>query len=953
MGEDIETQLSVIKGHEVLLRTAVKLGIIPKSLSLDNVNLSPRIISTIYKLQDNIQVSREKFTNIINIKVTDTDPIFAQKLANTVALVYKEVHAEEQTKKTLEALKYISDQLKKFRSQLKVAEEEFNLFLQKNQIVSIDLESETLLVRKKELREKIQSIKGAIGELEGIKNKLTRFIQNPIGTGNEFYSIYATKQYQDAQSNLVTLILKKESLLEDYTSRHPKVIDIQRKIREQAKKMLLMINIQLESLKKKQAEVQNEMDIVERKTQDLMEKKLEYDRLKRKVDSLNDMVVMLEQKNQEASIKKAEKPEEVSIVRPAIVPSSPINPPKTLQTGIMGTIVGLLLGMIIAFIVETFDTSLGAIEDVEETLGTPVLGVIPHVNAKDLLDSIASKKDKERGAEFIKEGSISLVSHFAPNSLIAESFRALRTNIQFKDVERKIKAIGITSASPQEGKTLVAVNLAITMAQAGLKTLLIGGDLRKPVIGSIFGIESVPGFTDLLFGNYSLKEIVRGITDLIIGKMGMSGAMATPGLDNLHIITTGTLVANPAELIDSKAIDDVIEKAKQEYDYIIVDTPPILSTADPLIIAPKLDGILMVYRVGSVSKGLLKRSTLQLSQVKANLIGIVLNGMKAEVSPDFQDFKYFKYYYSYGKEKRKKKVKTMRRIPRFLIPVSALIAIGGILFTVLWEAGYLPSIIKGKEKAPTKSPVIIRKIKRSKRPIARIVEKSPQAIPEKVAKPPLTIAPSKEIKPERKSLKTKEEKTAQKIQKIPEVKTPEPSVTLHQSLPFTIQVGSYKDITSVNKTINELKRKGIGGFWMSVDLKDKGRWFRVLTGGFPGLKTAEKFQKEYDLSGTRIINTPWTVLITSPRKEIIEKLAEIEKMGYSLYYYNSCRQDVKKTKEPEPEYECISLIDKNGKSIMRYNNINIYVGAYTYKKNAERLAAKLRKIGIQCKPVLR
>lgn len=942
MGEDIETQLSVITGHEVLLKTAEKLKLLPKGISATQAVMNPQVISVIYNLQDKIEVTREKLTNIINIEVTDSDPVFAQKLANTIALTYKEVHAKEQAKKTLEALNYISNQLKKFRSQLKSAEEEFNLFLQKNQIVSIDLQSETLLTRKKELNDRLQSINEAMDELQSISIKLSQFIKNPVGSGNDFYSIHASKQYQDAQSNLVTLILKRESLLEDYTPRHPNVVDIQRKIKEQAKKMLLMIKVQMEALEKKKTEIQRQMDDVERKTQALMEKKLEYDRLKRKVDSLNSMVALLEQKNQEASIKKAEKPDEVSIVRPAITPASPINPPKTIQTGIMGVVVGLLLGMIIAFIVETFDTSLGAIEDVEETLGTPVLGVISQTNPKDLLDSIAKDKERSIGKEFLKDENIFLVSHFSPNSLISESFRALRTNIQFKDVDKKNKAIGVTSASPQEGKTVVAVNLAITMAQAGLKTLLVGADLRKPIISSIFGIESVPGLTDLLLGNYKLNEVVRTITDLIIGKMGMSGATVTPGLDNLHIITPGTLVSNPAELIDSKAIDNLIEEAKKQYDYIIFDTPPILSTADPLIIGPKLDGMLMVYRIGSVSRGLLKRSTFQLTQVKAKIIGTVLNGMKAEVSPDFQDFKYFKYYYSYGK-KKKRKGKKMIKLPRFLIPVLALTSVGGVVFAILWEAGFI-SQPKNKQQIFTR-PLIVKKIT----PYKKISTKPKIKVPTVSENKTKALSPIKETKTI--VVTQVKEKTIEKREKMETKSKSETPVVITQHFPYSIQVGSFKEMNTVRMEIQELKRKGIGGFWMIVDLKNKGRWFRVLTGGFTEFKLADEFRKRHNLLNTRIINIPWTVLITSPYDLISKKLTKIEEMGYSPYYYLPCGKSREMMTSSQKGVVCINLFGKE--PLSHKYDIKIFVGAYTYKKNAENLAKRLKLLGLKCKAVLR
>ncbi|UCF56211.1 MAG: AAA family ATPase, partial [Deltaproteobacteria bacterium] len=418
--------------------------------------------------------------------------------------------------------------------------------------------------------------------------------------------------------------------------------------------MSILLQLQISGIEKKQIDLRKELEKVDKKTKDLMDKKLEFNRLKRRVESYNDMTALLERKNQEALIRQAEKPDEVTIVKPALLPTHPINPPKTVATGTMGVIIGLVLGIVIGLIVETFDTSLGAIEDVEETLGTQVLGIIPQADAKDIREGL-----KEKCPEGINESTekqlVYLVSHFVPKSMMAESFRALRTNVQFKDAEKKIQTIGVASTSPEEGKTLVAINLALTMAQAGMKVLLVGSDLRKPAIDRVFGVEMTPGLTDVLMGNYPWRDTVKTVTDIIMGQMSPDEVMMTPGLDNLHIITSGPIPPNPAELVESGRLTDFIEEAKKDYDMIVFDSTPILSTADAAILGAKVDGVLLVYRVGTVSRGLLRRSTAQLEQVQCNLMGVVLNGMRPDVSPDFQDYKYYSYYYSYGEQEKKRK----------------------------------------------------------------------------------------------------------------------------------------------------------------------------------------------------------------------------------------------------------------------------------------------------------
>ncbi len=663
--DDIANQMSVIKGYAIFQRVAEKLRLAPSGGLEEGGPLREQMISIIESLQSKVEVERERWTSILKIMVTDTNPAFAQKLADTIALTYKEVHAEEQMKRTKETLRYISEQLGEVRGRLRESEDEFNRFSQENELISIDMQSENLLARTQEIQDEIRRLNEDKRELQEILERLNGFIGDPSGSGHDFYSSIANTQYQSTYDSLVSLLLKKDTLLKNFTPKHPEVQALSYEIMENARKMLILLGLQISGLEKKVVDLGKELEKVGKKTKVLMDKKLEYDRLKRKVDLYTDMSALLEQKNQEALIRRADRPEEVKIVKPALLPTHPINPPKTVATGAAGVMIGLVLGIVIGFVVETFDTSLGAIEDVEETLGTQVLGIIPQADIKDMIEGL--KEKYPGGISLPDEKRMSyLVSHFVPKSMMSESFRALRTNVQFRDAEKKTKAIAVTSSSPQEGKTLVAINLAIAMAQARTKVLLVGSDLRKPGLDKVFDVEMTPGLTDILMENHQWRDTVKTVMDMAMGEMTQTQIIRTPGLDNVHFITSGAIPPNPAELIDSPALTGFIEEAKEEYDVIIFDSPPILSTADAAILGAKVDGVLLVYRVGSVSRGLLKRSMAQLQQVKSNIMGVILNGMRPEVSPDFQDYKYYSYYYSYGEEGKDKKHRDRKKGWAFL-----------------------------------------------------------------------------------------------------------------------------------------------------------------------------------------------------------------------------------------------------------------------------------------------
>jgi capsular exopolysaccharide synthesis family protein len=384
----------------------------------------------------------------------------------------------------------------------------------------------------------------------------------------------------------------------------------------------------------------------------LPEISFDMERIQSDITGYQNLLRSLEQKYQEVLIKEAEKIQEITIVRPAILPTFPVNPPTTKTTTVIGTLIGFILGVVMAFVRETMDTSIGTIEDVEEFIGVPVVGVIPFMGTEQIKDTLLKKKDTELSEEVL-ELNARLVSHFAPKSTIAESYRALRTGIEFIATEQQMKVIAVTSSSMREGKTTVVSNFAMTSAQIGKKVLLIDADLRKPMINSIFGIEREPGLSDVILGNYNWDEVIKTDTDIMMGKMGMEDITTTaPGINNLNIITSGLIPPNSSELLNSSRMNEILAQVKGSYDIVLIDSSPVLSTTDAVIVAAKADGVVMIYQVGQVARGALKRAKTQLENAKATVIGMVLNGLKPETGKDYKDYGYYGYYHSYGSEER-------------------------------------------------------------------------------------------------------------------------------------------------------------------------------------------------------------------------------------------------------------------------------------------------------------
>jgi capsular exopolysaccharide synthesis family protein len=200
----------------------------------------------------------------------------------------------------------------------------------------------------------------------------------------------------------------------------------------------------------------------------------------------------------------------------------------------------------------------------------------------------------------------------------------------------------LTSSSPNEGKTLTAINLAITLAQNGKRILLIDADFRSPVLHHYFGLEKEPGLSNVILGKTPWREAVRSVVDIMIG-FNVDDVTAVPGLDNLNILTSGLSVAQPVESLNSVRIPNLINEVSEKYDLVIFDAPPVLPVADSIVLGNKVDGVFMVYEVGKVGRVALKRAKSMLENVGTKVFGIILNNLKPESSPDFYQRAY-RYY---------------------------------------------------------------------------------------------------------------------------------------------------------------------------------------------------------------------------------------------------------------------------------------------------------------------
>ncbi|HZS11896.1 MAG TPA: polysaccharide biosynthesis tyrosine autokinase, partial [Nitrospirales bacterium] len=365
---------------------------------------------------------------------------------------------------------------------------------------------------------------------------------------------------------------------------------------------------------------------------------IDLSRLEREVKVNADLYAQLKSKHQELMIKSAEQISEVTILEPAVAPHVAINAPNTLVNVVVGSLMGIFLGFVVAFMRESFDTSIATIEGVEEFLKVPVLGVIPRFDEKEQLVIAAKELPPDISKETLNVFA-KLITLYDPKSVLSEGFRSLRTNIQFASTDRNIKSMLFTSAGLGEGKTTTVVNLAITLAQDGKHVLLIDGDLRRPIIHHRFGLQRDPGLSEVLVG-MPWRDAVRSVTDLILGTLGVDRVLQTPGLDNLSVLTSGAIPPNPSEFLSSPRLKEILAEMHEKFDIILLDTPPILPIGDAIQLANLADAAVIVYQVGRISRNALKRAKFLLDHAQAKVLGLVLTDVRPEFTPEYTYYRY-------------------------------------------------------------------------------------------------------------------------------------------------------------------------------------------------------------------------------------------------------------------------------------------------------------------------
>ncbi len=544
-----------------------------------------KLKTVLNELNKNLKVKQASpKASIIVISFEDNIAKRAQEYVNALAEAYIKQSIERKTKEATKRISFIDKQLKIITKNLKESEDKLEDYKKRSNIINLSTKAKSAIEQSAKLETQLTKI--------SLEREVVQTLYNQVKSGKGLESISIVGMGQDGNSlismvqQLQNAIVKKRMLLQEYTNAHPDVIKVTSQIIELKRSILRSIKNTLKLLKEREAYAKEELRKQNMQISKLPKSEKVLTNLKRRFLVNEKIYSYLLEKRSESSIIKASTISSNRIIDRAEVPDKPVKPKKKLIV-IGGATVGLILGIVLAFFKSLTNDKIESKEDIEKLTSVPIVGTITHTEYKSDTVAVAN----------------------SPKSAIAESFRSLRTNLQFMVREDK-KTISISSTISGEGKTFTAVNLATIISMTGQNTIIINVDMRKPTLYKKFGLKNSKGMSTYLSGKSLLYEVIQQTE-----------------YENLDVITSGPIPPNPSELINSKAFKELMTRLQDVYEVIILDTPPIGLVSDARVVMDLCDINLYVVRENYSKKVFLENlESLKEEQIKG--LGIVYNDIK-------------------------------------------------------------------------------------------------------------------------------------------------------------------------------------------------------------------------------------------------------------------------------------------------------------------------------------
>ncbi len=549
------------------------------------------------------------------------------QVPNTLAASYIQQSLENRFLATEQVKEWLTKQLEDLKAKVERADEALQAFGSKHDIISLEDKENVTLQRLTELNESLTKAEADRMAKEAL------YRQSKGKNIDSLPSILENKLMMDLKQTYIQLEGQYMKLSETFKPGYPEMVRLKNQMQSIQKRMEGEIAMIVASIKsdyeaslRRESLLRQAFEQQKAKVMEMKDQAIQYNILKREADTNKELYKGLLQRMKEAGVSAGLTVSNIQVVDQAEIPTSPYKPNRRLNL-LLAAVVGLFLGVGLAFFFEYLDNTVKTPEDVEQVIRLPSFGMIPEISHE-------RRRRLEKGASY----PVELITYGHPKSMLSEAYRNIRTSILLSFSEKPPKKIVITSANPFEGKTTTAINTSIALSQTGAQVLIIDTDMRKPRIHKIFNHhENGVGLSNFLSGHGELDSIVR-----------------KSEVPNLYYIPAGPIPPNPSELLGSNLFKSMIESLGKRFDHIILDSPPVLGFADSIILSTCVDGVVLVALGGKTPREVLQRAKEVLYQVNAKILGVVINRVNIQRS-DY-GYYYYRYHYYYGKEGKKKEL---------------------------------------------------------------------------------------------------------------------------------------------------------------------------------------------------------------------------------------------------------------------------------------------------------
>ena len=625
-----ETQFRIIQSLTVANAVSSKLKLIEDHDFLGVNKLPPEEradflaeVNPAHLLRHKVKVVAIPESHVVEIRVTDHNSKRAALLANEIAEAYKIQNVGHKVSAAQEAVKWLANKVEEIKDQRQNSDEALLKFKQKHDLLQATLAERqhllglTIQSLEKDQIEAQQEVQGLRTEAKQLKRVSSAQAQLSIP------QVINNQLIQRLKEQRLNLENQKTELLEQYLEGHPKVKVVtdqlkrlNKTIRNEVKGIKSALNRQLKAAESKEKSLRSTLEALKEKARNLQAQELQFKELENKVKSTGVLLDQMQVRLKEAELQAQTTANNVRLLESALPPIIPIFPrlSKNLLIAIFGW---AILSFLVLLLFDYMDRSLKTQLQFAEFYDLTPLGSLP---------LIERGKRPQKNEAVVRQSELYVMEN--PTSTIAECVRTIRTNFLFMNPERSLRSLLITSAAPKEGKTLTSISVASILAIAGDRVLLVDCDLRRPRVHKIFGMINDRGLTNMLTDpEVESEEVSR----------------PTP-LENLDIMTSGVLIPNPAEILQTPAFTRTLAKLLGDYDRVIFDSPPVVPVTDSQIIGRQVDGALLVARSHVTNRDVFHRALELLQAVNVNLLGGLMNGV--DISKEL----YGQYYYQYSQD---------------------------------------------------------------------------------------------------------------------------------------------------------------------------------------------------------------------------------------------------------------------------------------------------------------